>query len=459
MELSAVMAVHSRGSDTVAPSGPGAAGAYHVRVLALHVLVTALGVALGVVYPFISVILASRGFSAGEIGLVFSIGAIGFTIAVPAWGHLADVRLGRPRTLQVCAIGAGVAIGALVAPWAPIVVVLLLIAFWIFESSWQPLADAITVNALRGRDYARVRLFTSLGFAVATTLSGFLYDWTGYTPAFVLFVIATAVLFAASWFVPDVGRADLAALERGTRSAKAAAPIPEHAPAAPPAPPPAAPALPPAPGRQRTWHFGSAGVALKVAPKLRLVLTATALLYVGIISGFTFLPLRIIELGGSPSDVALSAGLSAATEIPAMLVMGMVARRFGLRAVFTTSALLYAACLASWTVIEIPLVIVITRTVTGMAFAGVTIGVVMTIARLLPSDLQATGQALFQTSAFGVAAVAANILGGVLYQAYGHVALFSLGAVLALVAAATGWAAFPARTPPSPKPVMRQSAA
>ena len=130
-------------------------------MIALHVLVTSLGVALGVLYPFISVILAERGFSPGEIGLISSLGAVGFTVGVPAWGHLADVRLGRPRTLQICALGAGAAIAALVLPWPPLIVASLFGLFWIFESCWQPLADAVTVNALRGRDYARVRLFTS----------------------------------------------------------------------------------------------------------------------------------------------------------------------------------------------------------------------------------------------------------------------------------------------------------
>jgi PPP family 3-phenylpropionic acid transporter len=396
-------------------------------VLALHVLVTSLGVALGVLYPFISVILAGRGFSPGQIGLISSIGAVGFTIAVPAWGHLADVRLGRPRTLQLCALGAGLAILALLLPVPPLLVVVLLMAFWIFESPWQPLADAITVNALRGRDYARVRLFTSLGFAVATIASGFLYDLTGYAPAFVLFAIATAVMITAATFLPDAARADLAAHRAG-----AARPV----------------------GR-RMLRFGSAAVALRVAPKLALVLVASALLHVGILSGFTFLPLRIEALGGSPSDIALSAGLSAGAEIPAMLLMGAAARRLGLRAIFTMSALLYAACLASWTVIDIPFVIVATRALTGVAFAGVVVGVVLTIAALLPSDLQATGQALFQTSAFGVAAVVANVLGGLLYEAFGHAAVFGLDAVLAAVAAGLGWWFFPRR---AGAPVRQSSA-
>ena len=397
-------------------------------MIALHLLVTFVGVALGVFYPFISVILAARGFSPSEIGLVFSIGAVGFTLAVPAWGHLADVRLGRPRTLQIGAVGAGAAVAGLLLPSPALVVGALLLLFWIFESSWQPLADAITVNALRGRDYARVRLFMSLGFAGAAIASGYVYDALGYDPAMVFLVAAAAMIAVSAAFVPDAERADLDAhRRRATRGTGATGHLPSS----------------------RRWPgLGSAGVALRVAPRLGAVLVATVLLYVGIISGFTFLPLRIEALGGTPSDVALSAGLSGAAEVPGMLVMGVVVKRLGLRAIFAIAALVYGACMASWMVLEVPGVIVATRVLTGLAFAGVIVSAVLTIARLLPRDLQGTGQALLQTSAFGVGAVIANMLGGLLYESFGHAALFGVGALLAVVAAAIGWLGFPRRDAP-----------
>lgn len=387
-------------------------------MIALRVLVTALGVALGVLFPFLSVILADFGFSPGEIGLISSLGAVGFIVAVPAWGHLADVHVGRPRTLQVCAVAGGAAMLALLLPMPPLLIVVMFVLFWIFASSWQPLADAITVNALRGRDYARVRLFTSLGFAVAAVLAGQLYDRTGYSAAFVLLALAALAMTIAAAWLPDVARADLAAHRRPVR-----------------------------PGQRGTLSFGSSEVALRVAPRLGLVLLASGLVHIGIISGFTFLSLRIEELGGSPGDIALASGISAATEVPAMLVMGGVAARVGLRAVFTISALLYAASLASWMVIDVPLAIVATRIVTGVAFSGVVVGVVMTIAVLLPAELQATGQGLFQTTAFGVAAVVANVAGGLLYEGAGHAALFGVGSAMALLAAVVGWVAFPRATP------------
>ena len=186
---------------------------HHGAVTSLRILVLAIGVAIGAFYPFVSVILSSFGFEPGQIGLLTSMGALAFTLSVPAWGHLADVRFGRPRTLQICVAGAVMALVLLLGTWSLIVVSILFIVFWTFQSSWQSLADAITVNALRDRSrgYARVRLLTSLSFATGAVAAGFLYNETGYRPAFVICAVFAIVMALASTRIPDVGRADLSA--------------------------------------------------------------------------------------------------------------------------------------------------------------------------------------------------------------------------------------------------------
>jgi MFS transporter, PPP family, 3-phenylpropionic acid transporter len=407
---------------------------YPRPVIALRLVVLALGVALGVFYPFIPVILASRGFGPAEIGLIASVGAVGFTLAVPAWGHVADVKLGRSRTLQLCAIGGAVAVGALLGSWPPLVIALLFMAYWVFESSWQPLADALTVNLVDRRRYGRVRLLTSLSFAVSSIAAGFLYDAAGFDATYVLAAAAAVTIALSVGRVPDIGRADLAASPHGSRA--------------------------PSPSRSRP-SLGSAGVALRIAPRLGAVLIAVMLINITIISGFTYLPLRLGDLGSPPSDVALSAGVSGLAEIPAMLVAARVAQWIGLRGMFVASALIYGTATASWIFLGSAQLIIATRLVTGVAFAWILVCVVLTIARLLPSELQATGQSLYQTFAFGLGAIVANIVGGLLYQNIGHAAVFGLGSVLAVVAATMGWIVFPrdARARIAPLPADPSSAA
>lgn len=403
---------------------------------AVQLVVIALGAGLGVFYPFLAVILSGRGLDPGAIGLVFAVSAVGFTVAVPLWGHLADVRLGRARALIVCAVGAGAAVLLLLAPLPTIGIAACVIAFSFFESAWQPLGDAISINAVadRRRDYARIRVLTSISFALVAIGAGQFYDLTGYGPAPILFAVCALLMAIAAWYVPDIDRADLEAHGPGAGTPSgASAGVPR-----------------PRPPRRPTWRFGSTGVALRLEPRLGLVMLAVGLVHVGVMGGFTFLPLRLVALGGSPGDVALMSGLSAAAEIPAMLLAATVATRIGLRGMFVGAAVLYGLCIVSWMVIDTPVLLIATRALTGVAFAGFIVSIVLTIATLLPATLQATGQALYQTIGFGVAAIVGNALGGLVYGSLGHEAFFAMGAALAFVAAGVGWVAVPGRAGPAP---------
>jgi PPP family 3-phenylpropionic acid transporter len=345
------------------------------------------------------------------IGVITAASSAAFSLAVPAWGHIADVILGRRRALALSAVGAAAFVLLAGAPVPLVVVTLGLVGFSLFESAWGPLGDALAMNAIvdHGREYGRIRLLTSIGFGVVSALAGFLYNQTGYGPAFVLCALLALLLALAAIRAPDIARADLATVARG-----------------------------------RT-RGGSFAVALRIQPRLGPVLLALLLAYAGIIAGFTYLPLRLIELGGGPSDVALNAAVSAFAEIPAMLLAGTVAARIGIRGLVAGSALLYAACFVSWTVLDSPLLIIATRVPSGMAFAGLWVGGVLTMAVLLPPRLQATGQGLYQVTAFGVAAVVANIGGGLLYGALGSAAVFAVAAVLAVAAGLLAVIVFPRR--------------
>ncbi len=404
---------------------------------ALRSLFLAVGGAVGVVYPFIAVILLGRGFDVVGVGVVTALSAVAFTASVPIWGHVADVLLGRPRALQLSAIGGALALAVTLLPVPPIVVAVCFIVFSAFESAFAPLSDALAVNGVRDarRDYARVRLMSSLSFALAAIVAGFVYDQSGYAPMPILFGLAALVVVGSAVFVPDVERANLRAMAPTTRGSDPAGgdtlarstplvPDTETSPTS-------------------TARFGSVSVALALAPRLPLALLAIGLIHVGILAGFTFLSVRLQQLGAEPSTIALSAGVSAFAEIPAFLVMGSLAQRFGIRAVFLASTLVYTACFVSWMVLDAPTLIVATRIATGFGFAGIGVAAVLTIATLLPDRLQGTGQSLYQTTAFGLAAIIANVGGGLVYGSEGYAAVFGLAAVAGVLAMIVGLVAMP----------------
>jgi MFS family permease len=370
-------------------------------VKALRVVYLALGASTASLSVFIAVILQQRGLSSQVIGLISGTGALALFGAIAFWGHIGDRVLGRRTTLQlvvVIAIALALCIG--LSP-PPIILAILVIGFTCTHGGALALSDALTVNTLRdpARQYGKVRLMASLSFAVATIGVGFTCDRFGYsvTSLFYLF-FGTCLVSAAFAAPPDRGSA--------TRSREAS--LSEVSPS----------------------RLGSTGAALRIQPRLLPVLATIAVVAAATAAGSTFLSLRLVSLGGQASDVALSFGISAFAEIPGIFLAARLARRFGLRGVFCVSAFAYAAAFASWSVLMSPSAIVATRVLTGFAFAGITYSMVLTIGELLPRALQATGQALYQGTASGIASAGGNLIGGVLYGTLGAPMLFLLCAGL-----------------------------
>ncbi len=380
---------------------------------ALRVIYLALGASTASLSVFIPVILHERGLSSQVIGLVSGAGALGLFAAIAFWGHIGDRVLGRRTTLQlVVVIAIAIAIG-IGLPIAPIMLAILVVGFTCTHGGVLALADALTVNTLRNpdRQYGKIRLMASLSFAVATIGVGFAVDRFGYSVTSLFYVFFGSCLVAAAFAAPP--DRDAATKSRETNVLKTSS------------------------------RFGSTGTALRTQPHLLPVLATIAVVAAATTAGTTFLSLRLIALGGQASDVALSFGISAFAEIPGMFLAARLSRRFGLRGVFCLSALAYAAAFASWAVLMSPSAIVATRLLTGLAFAGITYSMVLTIGQLLPRSLQATGQALYQGTASGIASAAGNVTGGALYGALGAPTLFLVSAGLCVAGGLMALVALP----------------
>ena len=371
----------------------------------VQLLFVLLGAALATVGPFIGVMLQARGFTPTAIGLVAAVSALGFTIAVPVWGHLADVTLGRARALQVAAIGAAASMAAFGLPLPAILLGSSVVLWNVFQSALQPLADALAIGLLRdpARQYGRIRLLTSVTYGVVVVGVGFLYDRTGYVAAPILWALACLILAAGLVAVREPRRTRLVIEHRG----------------------------------------GSARMALAVQPRLPAVLFTFGLLFFAILGSYTFMNLRIVQLGGSPSALAIASGLAAVAEVPGLMLAAPLARRIGLRGLFVGSALLYSVAVLSWAFIESPEALIASRIVSGPAFGGLSMACVLTINVLLPVRLQATGQGLYQTIAFGVGSMLGNAAGGAAYELVGPAGLFAGAAAAGMAAAVVGLLVLP----------------
>jgi len=199
--------------------------------------------------------------------------------------------------------------------------------------------------------------------------------------------------------------------------------------------------------------MGSVGEALAARPRLAPVLVSVGLVFGGVITAATYISIRIADLGGGAVEVGLTNGVASAAEVPGLILAGWLVGRIGPRRLLAVSSLGFAACLVSWIVLVDALLILVTRFISGIAFAGILVAFVLTIASMLPARLQSTGQTLFQATGFGVAAIVSNLLGGLLYTVAGPLGVFGGGALCAVAGAAIGYAALPELLSPLVRPV------
>jgi PPP family 3-phenylpropionic acid transporter len=393
---------------------------------ALRALYLAIGLSTAAVVPFLAVILDGRGVDTLTIGLLSGLASLAAAVFVPAWGHLADVVVGRVAAFRIgIAIGAAAAVILLLdIPLA--LFAILLATFAIYPVLFLGMGDALAVAALPApeRQYGALRSLASLSFAIGAIVAGLVYDQAGYGAVPAVSLAASGAMFVALGWVPDSTR------DPAVRSA--AAGRPHHGPRG----------STNEPGDVRPGpRLGSIGRAFRLQPRLWVVLVVLCAAYVGLMGAVIFVGIRIVDLGGQPSDVALTWGIAAFAEIPGLVVAGWLIARLGLRWLLVAALLVSGLCIATWGVLPTPLAINATRPITGFLFGAISAARVVLVARLLPSELQATGQAILQAGTFGLGNALGGLLGGVVYASAGPAAFFAFaGGMVVAGALGSGYA-------------------
>jgi PPP family 3-phenylpropionic acid transporter len=402
----------------------------------LRMLYLSNGFAVGALYGFVPVLLLSKGFDPALIGVTTSLGSVAYSFALPAWGHVGDILTGPRRALQLGCIPAAVFALGFDLPLPIVAVIVCQIVISAGGGPTAALTDAMAMPILANspREYSRLRLLSSFGGAAMSVVCGLVYSRTGYLAAPAIYLVTVGLMILSAHKVP---------LGRDSERHRMARGVPERQ-------------------RRETaarGRFGSVGEALTGRPRLVAVLASVLLVAIGVMAAATYISVRISDLGGGPVEVGLSNGLAWGAEVPGLVVAGWLVSRVGLRPVLGVSAVGFAACLTSWIVFTDAPSILSTRFVSGIFFGGILITFVLTIAQLLPAHLQATGQTIFQAVAFGVAAVVANFLGGLLYAVAGPLGVFGGGAICTLAGGLLGILSLPevltvqSATVPEPLPL------
>lgn len=161
------------------------------------------------IFPFLTLALRERGFTAGETGLVFLAFGAGSVAALLFGGLLTDA-FGRRRLMLVSLLGGGSIAVALGFAEAPAVFVALLLLYGFVADLFRPAVFATVADVLpsarRAEGIAALRTAVNLGLAVGVSLGGLFW----HLGPRVLFPAdgATTILFGGIvWFwIPETRR-------------------------------------------------------------------------------------------------------------------------------------------------------------------------------------------------------------------------------------------------------------
>jgi MFS family permease len=134
--------------------------------------------------------------------------------------------------------------------------------------------------------------------------------------------------------------------------------------------------------------------------------------------------------GDGSSYVALAATIAATVEIPFFLAGAAIAARLGLRALYVMGLLGIGVCSVIYALSPSAELLVVARGLIGIGYSGMLLASVLSIRAIVPDELQATGQALFQSVSYGLAIAIAALAGGLIYGAIGSAPLFALAALI-----------------------------
>jgi PPP family 3-phenylpropionic acid transporter len=325
-------------------------------------------------------------------------------LAGPVWTHFADTRLGSTRALRLSAFATAIAALAFMATGSTIGPIILMASLlWACSAPGMPLTDTLAVTVLgpgRMTAYGSIRLWMSLGWAVAVIGFGALYERAGLGPVMPVYALGMLALGLTTY---------------GLRSLGAAEPARAHS------------------------RLGAVGDAVRAAPRLLPFIAGAFLISTAWSAAFAFLGLRIVGQGGGPFLVGLAAGLTAFVEIPVMRATDPLARRFGLRAVYMAGAVVYVVLFACWAVVSDPTAIALVASVEGVAFALVYVSQVVLVGRLVPKPVLASGQGLFSGIVRSAAPIVGSLAGGIVFGRLGAPVLFAGCAGLVALGATVVW--------------------
>jgi len=348
----------------------------------------ALYATIGIYQSYSSLYFASQGLDHTAVGLLQAAAPMTAIFAQPLWGYAADRSGNSRRVLRWLIFAAALAVALYPLAktlWLMAAVVSL---FALFQTSQQPLSDAIILDELNRREksFGPIRVAQTLSFALTTWVAGRIFEVHGHWMpwATALFLLLS---LAAAKTLPQPKKSQSA--------------------------------------RPRPFSL------LKDKVLMRLI-GLCCLLQITMGFFFSFYPIYFTEdIGGSRTQLGWAYLLGSLSELPFLLMADRLFDRLGVSRLLFVSA---AAMLLRWVLLALfpnLAVAMVSQLLQGGGFVVMMFAMAKYIALHVPQKLRASGQTLLAMAGYGLSRVIGSLAGGWLSGLWGIRILFGISALLA----------------------------
>jgi MFS transporter, PPP family, 3-phenylpropionic acid transporter len=346
--------------------------------------------AVGAFTPYLNLYYQSVGMTKQQIGILIAATTLMTVVASPLWSTLADAFRLHRYLLPVAMLGTLLPVGLLLSAADFWTLLLLILVYALFMGPVIPLTDN-AVLAMLGDDrdaYGRIRLWGAIGFGLSAWGGGALAEQFGLS--------IVVLIFIGSMFLCGVFAMGL-----------------------------------PAPQIDSSQPFLQNLRRLMMNPTWLGFLLAVLL--VGVSTSFihNYLVLYLTDLGAGEELYGRMIAIAGVSELPVFFFSALLMRHFSARGliIFALAAFVVRSLLFS--LIPSPEWATVPQLLHGPTFSALWAASVVYATRIAPPGLGATAQSSLGLALFGAAGVIGGPVGANIYDSWGPVALYQVGAIMA----------------------------
>ena len=334
-------------------------------------------VAIAAFAPYIGVYFFELGYSATRIGILTSIGPFVAILTQPLWGAFGDRSRQRKRALQTALIGALIASGLYLVHDHFVFVFAVTGLYMAFSQAFRPLHDSMILDYLQNTRYsfAPIRLAGTIGFSLMTLAGGAIIGDRVKT-IFPLHAALLALTVIMTCLFPRVANDRRVPRRTGFK-------------------------------KLLSHRF------------VCFVYTYCFLLYIAFGFHASFLPVYMRDLGMSNADVGLAIGLGALSEIPVLLVIERLIRRYGAPWMLIGAGGLTAVRMLAYGYGTSVAIFAAAQLMQGVTLIAAYYCAVTILNDAVPRNLKSTAHAFLAIIVSGFARIAGSMGGGAIADALG----------------------------------------